>query len=121
MSRARQRRRHPRRGRLLRAVLRPARGRRLPHALRPARVGRLAAAVPGGLADPAFATLLQRIDAAPMLGGHAVEVYFHGEHAFAAMREAIRAARGEVLLETYILRGDRTGRAFLEELAAAVG
>ena len=104
---------------MLRAALRPAPGRRLPRELRARRVGRLAAALPGGLGSPQFANLLRRIDAAPLLGGHAVEVFLHGEHAFAAMREAVRAAREEVLLEAYIVRDDATGWAFLDELGAA--
>src|SRR5262245_59231969 len=106
-------------GRMLRAVLRPAAGRRLPRELRARRVGRLAAALPGGLDSPQFAHLLQRIDAAPLLGGHQVEVYLHGEPAYAAMREEIRAAREEVLVEAYIVRDDATGQAILDDLAAA--
>lgn len=108
------------RNRLLRAVLRPAQGRSLPRELRAGRVGRIAGAIPEGVASPRFAHLLQRIDASPIFGGNRVRVFFHGEHAFAAMREAIRGAREELLLESYILRGDRTGMAFLGELAAAV-
>jgi len=104
---------------MLRPALRPAAGRKLPRELAARRVGRLAAALPGGLDSPQFAHLLQRIDAAPLLGGHAVEVYLHGETAYAAMREAIRAARDEVLLEAYIVRDDATGEAILADLAAA--
>src|SRR5579883_1546767 len=42
-----------------------------------------------------------------------------GADAFPAMLDAIAAARGEVLLESYILADDATGREFLDALAAA--
>ena len=103
------------------AELRPKAGRRLPGELRPTNVGRLAAALPHGLADPGFAELIHRIDEGPILGGNRVRLYFRGDQAFAAMREAIGAATREVLLESYILKDDGTGRLFADALAAAVG
>ena len=53
--------------RRFRPILRPAPGRKLPRELRVGRAGRLAAALPEGLADPGFETLLRRIDGAPFL------------------------------------------------------
>jgi cardiolipin synthase len=80
----------------------------------------LAAALPRGVADPGFAELLHRIDDGPILGGNEVRLYFRGEKAFLAMHEAIREATREVLLESYILKDDGTGRRFADALAAAV-
>jgi cardiolipin synthase len=83
-------------------------------------VHRLAEALPAGLADPGFAALLGRIDGAPPYGGNRVEPYFHGEQALAAMRQAVAAARREVLLESYIFSDDATGREIMGDLARAV-
>ena len=100
-------------------VLRPAPGRELPAELRIGQVERLAEALPEGIEDPGFELLLRRIDGAPFFGGNEVEVYFEGRSAFSAMRDAVRAARQEVLLESYIFKDDSTGRLFLGEIQAA--
>lgn len=109
----------PRRFRRFRPILRPYQGRKLPRELRGRRLIRLARSLPDGVRDPGFEHLLQRIDGAPLLGGNEVEVYVRGEDAFAAMREAVNGARREILLESYIYKDDATGRAFLDDLAAA--
>jgi cardiolipin synthase len=108
-----------RRFRHFRPIPRPFEGRRLPRELRGQSVMRLAQRLPEGVRDPGFEILLRRIDGAPLLGGNEVEIYVRGEDAFAAMREAVRSARREILLESYIYKDDATGRAFLEDLAAA--
>jgi len=100
-------------------IVRPKQGRRLPRELRGHNVVQLAASFPEGVHDPGFEILLRRIDGAPLLGGNQVEIYVRGEDAFAAMREAVSSARREILLESYIYKDDATGRAFLEDLAAA--
>src|SRR5262249_60531801 len=114
MSRRRPRRHRSRR---FRPIPRPFAGRRLPKELRVGRVGRLAAALDGP-DDPRFETLLQRIETSPILGGNEVRVFGSGEDAFAAMREAVAAARREILLESYIFRDHATGRVFADLLAA---
>lgn len=113
------RRRRP--SRFFRPILRPFAGRRLPRELRVRRVDRLAGPekMPEGVRDPAFEALLERIDGAPVLGGNQVEVYFSGREAFAAMREAVLAAKHEILLESYIFKDDTIGRGALDNLAAA--
>ena len=108
-----------RRFRHFRPVLRPGPGRRLPRELRARRVGRIARALPDGLRDPGFEVLLRRIDEAPVFGGNEVDVYFRGDHAFAAMQEAVAGARREILLESYIYKDDGSGRGFLDELSVA--
>jgi cardiolipin synthase len=108
-----------RRFRFFRPVPRPHAGRRLPRELRGRNVVRLAGALPDGVRDPGFEALLQKIDNAPFLGGNEVEVYVRGDDAFAAMREAVAGAQTEILLESYIYKDDSTGRAFLDDLAAA--
>jgi cardiolipin synthase len=106
--------------RRLRPILRPREGHELPSELREENVGSLAAALPRGVRDVDFRTLLRRIDQGPFLEGNRVELFFRGDGAFEAMLGAIRSAAREILVESYIWRGDRTGRAFLEELAQAV-
>src|SRR3954453_7682924 len=100
-------------------VLRPAPGRELPPELRIGSVERLAGGLPEGTADPGFEVLLRRIDGAPFLGGNEGEVFFDGRAAFAAMRDAVRGGREEILLESYIFKHDSTGRAFLTETLVA--
>lgn len=111
--------RHRRRIRLFRPVLRPFPGRKLPRELRGGLVEKIAAALPEGLADPGFETLLRRIDGAPFFGGNRVDVFFNGRDAFGAMRESGEAAEKEVLLESYIFKDDSTGRQFLNGMKAA--
>lgn len=98
---------------------RPRLGHRLPSELRAGRVGRLAGALPDGVLDPGFETLLRRIDGSPIHRGNRVEVFTRGADAFGAMCTALLGAREEILLESYILRDDATGRSFLEMLAGA--
>jgi cardiolipin synthase len=107
------------RPRLWRAVVRPEAGRRLERHLRAENVGRLAGELREGLHDPGFPLLLRRIDQAPIHTGNRVEVFFRGEDAFEAMGTTIDAAREEVLVESYILKDDSTGRAFLDVVGRA--
>src|SRR5690554_3086342 len=102
-----------------RAIPRPVVGRVLPPDLRAPRVARVGRELPEGLHDPGFATLLRRIDGAPLLPSYKVEPFFRGADAFAAMRDAIAAARREVLLESYIFNDDRVGREMAHQLAEA--
>ena len=105
--------------RLWRPVLRPRADRKIPSSLHPGAAARAAEALRGGLADPAFPELVSRIDDGPFHAGNAVDVYFSGADAFAAMLEAVRGAREEVLLESYIFKDDATGTAFARELGEA--
>lgn len=107
------------RPRLWRAVVRPEAGRRLEHHLKAENVGRLAGDLHDGLLDPGFPLLLRRIDQAPILSGNRVDVFFRGGEAFEAMGKAIDAAREEVLVESYILKDDATGHAFLDAVGRA--
>src|SRR5690606_35651497 len=54
-----------------------------------------------------------------LLPSYKVEPFFRGADAFAAMRDAIAAARREVLLESYIFNDDRVGREMAHQLAEA--
>ena len=111
----------PRRGRRLwRARVRPFSGHKLPPELRPQNIRALAAALPGGLRDPGFRTLLSRVDQSAILGGNRVDVYFDGGAAFAAMDTAIEGAQAEILAESYIWKDDATGRRMLDALTRAV-
>jgi cardiolipin synthase len=108
-----------RRRRLWRAVPRPLAGTRLPRELRPRRVPRLAEALPQGVRDPGVALLLQRIDRSPFHSARQVDIYTRGADAFAAMAGAALQAEREVLLESYIFKDDRLGRAAAEILRSA--
>ena len=103
------------------SALRPRPGRRLPRELRARNVGAISSQFADGVRDPAFQDLIQRIDEGPIHGGNVVEILVRGDDAFASKKEAIRSAESEILLESYILRDDETGRDVLESLAAAVG
>jgi cardiolipin synthase len=48
-----------------------------------------------------------------------VRLFTRGDAAFAAMGDAIDAAKSEVLVESYILKDDATGVRFAERLEAA--
>ncbi len=58
------------------------------------------------------------IDDSPFHRGNRVEVFFGGDAAFESMLEAVAGAAAEILLESYILRDDATGRRFQEALVA---
>jgi cardiolipin synthase len=113
-------RRFRRRTALLYATLHPRAGRKLAKELRAEVVGRLASNFPLGVRDPGFESLLGRIMTGPIHHGDKVELFFRGEPAFASVLEAIEGAKEEILLETYILRDDETGRRFLGYLGKAV-
>lgn len=91
----------------------------LPPELRAPHVAAVASTLSRGVRDPGFASLLRRIDGAPLLPAAEVEPYFRGHEAFSAMRAAITAAREEVLLESYIFKDDEVGRELATDLAAA--
>jgi cardiolipin synthase len=112
-------RRHRHRHRLFRPILRPFVGRKLPPELWVRNVGRLAEALPLGVEDLGFEVLLRRIDGAPLFGGNTVEVYFRGLDAFRAMEQAAAQAQREILIESYILKDDRTGQRLLQSLKSA--
>ena len=92
----------------------------MPLELRAENVGHLVSSFEGGLRDPELEPLLKKIDEGPIHRGNRVEVFTDGDSAFESKRRAIESAESEVLLESYILRDDATGRDFLEALAAAV-
>src|SRR5262249_14201496 len=105
--------------RVLEPVPRPGARRRFPKELAPRRAYRLAEELPGGVDDPGFPDLLERIDTGVFHPGIRVEVFFRGADAFAAMLEAVDRAREEVLLESYIFKHDATGRLFADALSRA--
>ncbi len=101
------------------ATLRPWAGRTLPDELRAETVGRLAEALSGGVRDNGFERLVGRIDTGPIHHGNKIQLFFHGEEALASVVQAIENATEEILLETYILRDDATGRRLLGLLGKA--
>ena len=74
-------------------------------------------------AEGAWARELDRIlgllsDGVPLMGGNLVEPLCGGDEAFPMMLEAIAGAKRQVHLQSFIIGNDRTGREFLDALAA---
>ncbi|MFP4207835.1 MAG: phospholipase D-like domain-containing protein [Wenzhouxiangella sp.] len=61
----------------------------------------------------------QALSRHPLVSGNQVTALINGEQAYPAMLEAIAQARHHVLLATYILDNDRTGRRFMDALQQA--
>ena len=64
-------------------------------------------------------TVGQRITGRALSKGNAFDVYHNGEEAYPAMLASIDEAKQQVLLATYILKTDQTGRSFADALSAA--
>jgi cardiolipin synthase len=107
-------------GTLLYARLHPRAGRKLPKELRAENVSRLAEDLPWGVHDDSFEKLVGRIETGAIHNGNKVQLFFRGEEAFASVLQAIEGAKDEILVETYILKDDDTGRELLMMLGAAV-
>ena len=65
----------------------------------------------------AFLRRMRRSDGGALSAGNRLQLYFWGDPAFDAMREAIEGARHSVSLEIYIFMADAVGRSFAEVLA----
>ncbi len=66
-----------------------------------------------------LARLAHHSDGFPVTGGNRVTLYHAGEPAYAAMLEAIAAAKHHVHMQFFIVRPDDSGRRFLDALSAA--
>jgi cardiolipin synthase len=106
-------------GTLIYARLRPRAGRKLPKDLRAENVGALAEEFAWGVHDDCFEELVGRIKTGAIHKGNQVQLFFRGEDAFASVIHDIASAKEEILLETYILKDDETGRKLLAMLGAA--
>ena len=82
----------------------------------------------GGEGDPSagvpepwgvLASLAHHPDGFPVTPGNRVDLYHHGDPAYAAMLEAIAGAGHHVHIEFFIVRSDDSGRRFIGALAAA--
>jgi cardiolipin synthase len=104
---------------LLHASLRPRAGRKLPRELRARNVSPVAEALPLGVRDIGFEQLIGCIDTGPIHHSNQIQLFFHGEDALSSVLQSIEGATGEILLETYILRDDATGRKLLAWLVRA--
>jgi cardiolipin synthase len=67
--------------------------------------------------DPQFRRSLGVLLGPPIIDGNKVEVLLNGDQIFAAMLEAIRAARRSITFETYIYWSESIGREFSDALA----
>lgn len=78
--------------------------------------------LPALSAQPELAALARSSAAVthrPLVDNNALQAFFGGDSAYAAMLNAIAQARQSVCLASYIFDTNRTGRAFIESLAAA--
>lgn len=107
-------------------ITRKARSLRLerPHASspppRPSAVDQLPDALgPGAGHLGALATLVGRASGLPLLAGNHLTPLHGGDEAYPAMLEAIRGARRNIALSTYIFNDDLAGRVFLDALKQA--
>ncbi len=67
-----------------------------------------------------LARIGQALSRHPLAAGNGVEAMINGEKVYPAMLEAIEQADSHVLLTTYILDGDSTGKRFCEALRRAM-
>jgi cardiolipin synthase len=66
---------------------------------------------------PPLARLALAVNAFPVSHGNAITLYHDTDHAFAAVLDAVRAARHHIHLEFFILRSDQTGAQLYNLLA----
>jgi len=52
--------------------------------------------------------------------GNTIDIFHNGERTYPAMLDSIKQAKKRILLTTYILKTDKTGRAFIDALSEAV-
>ncbi len=88
-----------------------------PPGLRQRQRGKIEAAGADAVAD--VLALSDLVAGAPLVSGNRVQMLDNGEAAYPEMLAAIAAARRSVYLASYIFDADRTGRRFVEALAAA--
>lgn len=74
--------------------------------------------VPGAL--QAMARVSDTVTGVPLVAGNRMEMLIDGDQAYPLMLEAIDSAQRRILLTTYIFETNRTGRRFIDALAAAV-
>jgi cardiolipin synthase len=113
-------------GAILYALLGVNRVRRRAAVLRGDMIRYRAPSAGGVLPDPAsplsqLASLVGKVSGRPLLQGNSLEMLAGGAQAYPAMLEAIGAARGSIMLASYIFHGDGIGARFVEALAAAMG
>ncbi|MFP4256894.1 MAG: phospholipase D-like domain-containing protein, partial [Desulfobacterales bacterium] len=66
-----------------------------------------------------IARISDRVTRLPLVGGNRIEQLHNGERAYPAMLETIEEAKDSLFLCTYIFETDKTGRKFIDALAAA--
>lgn len=81
---------------------------------------RRALATPSDKPGKGIETVGQRLTGRSLSSGNIIHVHHNGDQAYPAMLASIGDAEQQVLLATYILKADDTGRAFADALGAAV-
>lgn len=79
----------------------------------------IAETLPKGIQGPLFEWLVRNNSSHPVLSGNKVKIFSIGAEAFDSVSDAIQNAKEEILLETYILRDDETGKKILKVLGEA--
>jgi cardiolipin synthase len=80
--------------------------------------------LPAFAAQPVLAALARSSAAVthrPLVDNNALQPFFDGDSAYAAMLDAISQAQHAVCLTSYLFETNRSGRAFIDALAAARG
>lgn len=80
----------------------------------------LARVIPKGHFAKGIRSVGYHITGAELSLGNRIEIFHNGEEAYPAMLEAIKQAKKQILLTTYILKTDNTGKLFVNALSEAV-
>lgn len=99
--------------------LRPRPNRRLAADLHASPVYQGACRWPAAEREHKLAVLLSRLDQSHWRHGDPLTLFINGRSAYAAMLADIAKARSEILLESYIIRNDRTGQRIARALTVA--
>lgn len=80
----------------------------------------LTKSIPKGRYEKGIRAVGYHITGTELSAANTIEILHNGEQAYPAMLDSIKQAKIRILLTTYILKTDKTGRAFIEALSEAV-
>ena len=76
--------------------------------------------IPKGLYEKGIRAVGYHITGTELSLANTIDIFHNGEQAYPAMLDSIKQAKNRILLTTYILKTDKTGKAFIEALSEAV-
>jgi cardiolipin synthase len=77
--------------------------------------------IPKGRYDKGIRAVGYHITGTELSLANTIEIFHNGEQTYPAMLDSIKQAKNRILLTTYILKTDKTGKAFIDALSEAVG